>query len=116
MDQDRLRRAADDFRTVVQEHPGSDYAEDARQRLIFLRNEMARHELEVAAFDFERSAYPAAINRIDYMLDHFDGANVMDEGLVLQIRAYERLGMDDRAEEARRVLAANWPDHPEAES
>ena len=115
-DQARLRRAFDDFRSVVEQHPDSDYAEDAHQRMVFLRNEMARHEFEVAEFYFRRSAYTAAINRIDYLLDHYDGATVMEEGLALQIRAYERLGMDDRADEARRVLTSNWPDHPLAES
>lgn len=113
MDQERLRRAFSDFRTVVQDHPDSDYAEDARQRLVYLRNEMARHELEVAEFYFQRSAYMAAIKRVDYLIDNYDGAAAMADGLVLQMRAYQRMGMDDRAAEVRRVLEYNWPDLPE---
>lgn len=113
-DQRRLRRAFDDFRTIVQEYPDSDYAEDARQRLVYMRNEMARHEYQVAEFYFESSAYAAAVNRIDYLIANYDGATVMPNALALQIRAYRRMGMDDRAEEARRVLANNWPDHPAA--
>lgn len=111
-DQRRLRRAFDDFRTVVQQYPDSDYAEDAHQRLVFLRNEMARHEYEVAEFYFRRSAYTATVNRIDYLVAHYDQAPIMPEALALQIRAYEAMDMDDRADEVRRVLANNWPDHP----
>lgn len=113
MDQERLRRAFADFRTVVQEHPDSDYADDSRQRLVYLRNQMARHELEVAQFYFQRSAYMAVVNRVDYLIDNYDGAPVMADGLALQLRAYERMGLDDRADEVRRVLAHNWPDHPD---
>lgn len=112
MDQQRLRRAFDDFRTVVEQFPNSQYAVDARQRLVYLRNEMARHELEVARFYFKRSAYPAAINRIDYLMAHYDGAPVVPDALALQARAYEALDMPDMARDTRRVLAANWPDHP----
>lgn len=114
-DQERLRRAADDFRAVVEGFPDSDYAEDAHQRLIYLRNEMARHEYEVAEFYFQRSAFMATANRIDYLIAHYDGATVMPDALGLQIRAYQRLGMEDRADEARRVLANNWPEHPQAD-
>lgn len=112
MDQQRLRRVFDDFRTVVDDHPRSDYAEDARQRLVYLRNEMARHEYEVAEFYFRRSAYAAAVNRIDYLVANYDGAPVMPDALALQIRALNELGMTDRAEETRRVLVENWPDYP----
>lgn len=116
MDQQRLRRAFEDFHTIVNDYPQSDYAEDAHQRIVFLRNEMARHEYQVAEFYFRRSAYTAAVNRIDYLVAHYDGAIVMPDALALQIRAYNRMGMDDRADETRRVLAANWPDHPAADS
>ena len=112
MDQERLRRAFADFRRVVEQHGDSRYADDARKRLIFLRNQMAEHELTTARFYFERSAYTAVINRIDYLLSNYDGAPVTPEALALQIRAYERMGLDDLATDARRVLVTNWPDHP----
>lgn len=112
MDQQRLRKAFDDFRTVVEQFPDSEYAGDARKRLVYLRNEMARHELEVARFYFKRSAYAATINRIDFLMAHYDGAPAVPEALALQARAYEALDMPDMARVTRRVLAANWPDHP----
>lgn len=112
MDQQRLRKAFDDFSTVVDRFPNSDYAADARKRMVHLRNQMARHELEVARFYFKRSAYAAVINRIDYLVSHYDGAPAVADALALQIRAYRRLDMADMARDTRRVLAANWPDHP----
>lgn len=111
-DQQRLRLALNDFRAVVEQFPNSEYAADARKRVLYLRNQMARHELEVAQFYFKRSAYAAVINRIDYLIAHYDGAPAVPDALALQARAYDRLGMADMARDTRRVLAANWPDHP----
>lgn len=112
LDQQNLQRAFNDFRTIVREHPDSAYADDARQRMVYLRNQMARHEYQVAEFYLERSAYTAAINRVEYLLDNYDRAPVVPDALALQIQAYNEMGMSDRAAEARRVLQANWPDHP----
>lgn len=110
MDQRRLRRAFADFETVVDQHGDSEYADDARKRMIFLRNEMARHELQTARFYFERSAYTATLNRLEYLLSNYDGAPAVPEALALQARAYDQLGLDDLAEDSRRILVSNWPD------
>lgn len=110
MDQQRLRLAFADFRTVVEQHGDSAYADDARKRMIYLRNEMARHELETARFYFERSAYTAALNRIEYLLSRYDGAPVVPDALELQAEAYEHLGLHELAADSRRILARNWPD------
>lgn len=110
MDQQRLRLAFADFRTILEQHPDSAYADDARKRMIFLRNEMARHELETARFYYERSAYTATLNRIEYLLSHFDGAPTVPEALELQADTYERLGLEELAADSRRILARNWPE------
>jgi outer membrane protein assembly factor BamD len=111
MDQERLRKAFSDFRQVVAEHPDSRYADDARQRLTYLRNQMAAHELSVARFYFSRSAYTAVVNRVDYLLGHYDGTPAVADALALQARAYEELGMPEVAADTRRVLARTYPDH-----
>lgn len=114
MDQQRLRKAFADFRVVVTEHPDSRYAPDARKRLVYLRNQMARHEYAVARFYFRRSAFTAAVNRVDYLLSHYDGAPVVPDALALQARAYDRLGLADLAGDTRRVLAASFPERAAA--
>ncbi|MEX1081961.1 MAG: outer membrane protein assembly factor BamD [Halofilum sp. (in: g-proteobacteria)] len=111
MDPSLLRQAFSDFQTVVREHPQSRYVDDARQRLVYLRNELAQHELNVARFYFDRSAYAAALNRVDYLLSHYDRAASVPDALALKIDAYRALDMPDLAEDARRVLARNWPEH-----
>ena len=111
-DQQALVNSFADFDTLIRRFPTSIYAQDARRRMVFLRNEMAEHELKVAQFYFGRGAMLAAINRVKYMVDHYDGAIVLPDALALMAKAYRNMGMDDLADDTLRVLATNKPDHP----
>ena len=52
---------------LIENYPDSPYAFDARQRLISIRNRMARAEIHVANYYFTRGAYMAAANRGKYL-------------------------------------------------
>ena len=114
VNQNWLRAAYAEFDTLVRRYPDSRYAEDARARMAFLRDEMARHELITARFYFERGAMIAAVNRVSYLLEHFDGSRHVPDALALMISAYDALGQEDLAADTRRVLAATDPEHPAA--
>lgn len=46
-----------DFSVLVERFPESRYAEDARQRMVYLRNNLAKHEVNVARYYMRRGAY-----------------------------------------------------------
>ena len=116
VNQNWLRSAYAEFDTLVRRYPDSRYAADAQQRMGFLRDEMARHELITARFYFERGAMVAVVNRVAYLLEHFDGSRHVPDALALMASAYDALGQDDLAADTRRVLAATDPEHPEAKA
>ena len=97
------------LRQLVQRYPASEYAPDAEQRLVYLKNRLAEYENTVADYYMRRGAYVAALNRARNSLETYNGAEGNEESLRLMIRAYERLGMDDLAADTRRVLQANFP-------
>lgn len=105
IDQQALNNAFADFDTLIRRFPNSIYAPDAQQRLLFLRNEMARHELQVAQFYYGRGAMLATINRVKYIVEHFDGAPAVKEGLSLMVNAYRNMGLEGLADDTLRVLA-----------
>ena len=114
VNQNWLRSAYAEFDTLVRRYPSSKYAPDAQERMAFLRDEMARHELITARFYFERGAMVAAVNRTSYLLEHFDGSRHVPDALALMASAYDAMGQGDLAADARRVLTATDPEHPEA--
>ncbi|MCI0516612.1 MAG: outer membrane protein assembly factor BamD [Woeseiaceae bacterium] len=98
------------FRRLVERYPASPYAEDSRQRMIYLKNRLAAYENSVAAYYLKLGAYVAAANRAKTALEEYHGADSGAESLRLLIEAYEALGMTELAADARKVLEQNFPD------
>ena len=96
------------FNTLVRSYPDSIYAEDAKQRMIYLRNELAEHELTVADFYMRRGAYIAAANRAKYVMENYQGAPSMPQAVYVLELAYRQLGVDDLADDTQRIYAANY--------
>lgn len=103
------RDAFNDFKTIVNDHPESKYAADARQRMISIKSRLAKYELSVARFYLKREAYASAANRGRYILEYFSPSNEVEQALEIMIECYEKMGLDDLKNNARQVLAANYP-------
>jgi len=103
-----LIEAFDIFSLLVEKYPDSEYAEDAKLRMIYLRNELAEYELKVAKFYMRRGAYAASANRAKYIMQNYQGAEVMPESVYILEQAYTALGIKDLAEDTHRVYAQNY--------
>ena len=99
------------FGEMLSKFPDSDYAADARQRMVHLRNLLARSELYVANYYMQRGAFVAAANRARYVVENFSRAQDVPDALALLVEANYRLGLEDAANDALRVLAHNYPRH-----
>jgi outer membrane protein assembly factor BamD len=106
------RQAFADFSQLVHRFPESVYAPDARQRMIYLRNLLAEHELNVADYYMRRGAYVAAANRARGVVQHYSESTVTDDALAILVEANWRLGLDGAAQDALQILALNYPSHP----
>ncbi|MCC6594043.1 MAG: outer membrane protein assembly factor BamD [Xanthomonadales bacterium] len=111
-DQEAARQSFNDFSEMLRRYPQSGYAADARQRMVFLRNDLANSELTVARYYFRRGAYVGAANRAKYIVENYQQAAQVPDALALMMQSYEALGQQDLAADARRVLELNAPDHP----
>jgi outer membrane protein assembly factor BamD len=105
-------QAYNDFKIVTERYPNSRYAEDARQRMVELRNLFARHELDVGLYYLRRGAWVAAADRATHMLETYPGSMYQNDAVAIMAEAYTRLGNDKLAADARRVLETNDPKHP----
>jgi len=106
------RFALKDFTTLVNRYPKSNYSEDAAQRIVYLRNRLAQHEVNVAHYYMRRGAYVAAANRGKYVIENYPRTPAMPEALLMMAKAYKVLELDELSEDALRVLKQNYPGHP----
>lgn len=97
------------LKRLVERYPASEYAADAEQRMVYLRNRLAAYQNTVADYYLRRGAYVAAVNRAKYALEEFNGADSGKESLDIMIEAYEKLGMAEIAADARRVRENTFP-------
>lgn len=97
------------FQTLIERHPGSEYVNDARQRMIFLRNRLAEYEIHVADYYLRRRAYVAALSRARYCIENYDGAPATRDALDIMISSYEGMGLKNLAQESRAIYALNFP-------
>lgn len=111
-DQHNARQAFLDFSELVEKYPHSKYANDARERMEYLRDNLARYELYIAEFYLERKAYVAAINRAEYVVESYQQTPSVANALVVMIKGYRALGLEKLETDLTRVLALNFPDHP----
>lgn len=106
------RQSFADFSQLLTRFPDSEYAADARKRMIYLRNLLARYEVHVANYYFSRKAYLAAANRGRNVVENYQRTTAVPDALAVMVQAYKLLGMDDLANEALVTLRTNYPDHP----
>ena len=104
------------FTELLTKYPQSPYGPDARKRMEYIRNVLARYEIHVANYYFKRGAFLAAANRGKFVVENMQGTPAVPDGLAVMTQAYELLGMEELSASALKVLKANFPDYPHLKS
>jgi len=100
------------LKELVERYPKSRYYKDATQRMIYLVNTLAQHELHVARYYMKRTAFLAALNRAKYVLEYYPNSTSVEEALVISISAYDYMDLTDLKEDTMRILKTNYPQNP----
>lgn len=111
-DPEPLRQAFYSFRSLLEAHPESRYAADARRRMATLRELLAQHELQICQYYIRRGAWVAAINRARGIVLSYAGTPAVAEALHVLLQGYQHIGLPALKEDVRRVLRLNYPHHP----
>jgi len=110
-DQSMAQDAFMDFGELIRRFPDSRYVPDARQRMVFLRNNLAAYEIGVAQYYLRRKAYIAAVNRARYALETYPNTPQLSEALIVLVKAYDKLKLPELSEGSMEVLSLNYPDN-----
>ena len=97
------------FKDLIARFPESKYAPDAAQRMQYLVNAMAAHELHVARYYMKRGAYLAAVNRAQIVVKNFAATPQVEEALFIMVKGYDQLNLPELRNDAERVMRQNFP-------
>jgi len=111
-DQGNTLQSFEDFNELVTKFPNSRYAPDARQRMIYLRDNLSKAQIHIALFYLKEGAYVASINRSKEILERYERTPAVGDALAIMVISYRALGQEKLAADSERVLKLNFPDHP----
>lgn len=95
------------FSRLVNSLPNSAYAHDARLRMLFLRERLAKHQWHIVEYYQRKKAWVAVANRSKLILEDYAGSSYTHDALMAMANAYEQLGLSDLAEDAKKTAALN---------
>jgi outer membrane protein assembly factor BamD len=109
------RESFEMFKELYNRYPDSRYAADSLYRMELLVNSLARHELHVARYYLRRGAWLAAVGRAQDVITRFPQSPSRREALDIMVEAYDRMGLTELRDDAKKVLALNYPGDPLAQ-
>ncbi|OWT56276.1 outer membrane protein assembly factor BamD [Candidimonas nitroreducens] len=104
-----LRESYESFNQLIKRYPDSTYTPDAKLRVAWLVDAIARNEVHVAQYYYERGAYVAAANRAQKAVTDFQGVPIAEKALYIMYLSYDKLGMTQLRDDAKRILDKNFP-------
>jgi outer membrane protein assembly factor BamD len=108
-DPKQAKESFEAFRELAQRFPNSKYTPDARLRMAFIKNSLARSDVHVARFYLQRGAYVAAMNRAQAAVQEYRDVPAVEEALFILYQCYDKLGLEQLRNDTRRVLESTYP-------
>lgn len=109
-DQAETKKAMAAMEEIIDRFPDSEYADDARLKVIQTRDQMAGKEMQVGRYYLERREYVAAVNRFKTVVTSYQDTRHVEEALYRLVEANLALGIVPEAQTAGAVLGHNFPD------
>ena len=103
------QQSFDELSDFISRYPNSEYVPHAKQRMIYLRNLLAEHEIYVADFYMKRGAYLAAVGRAKYVIEHLPNTPQTPNALSILVEAYDLLDYQELRQTNLQILKQNYP-------
>ncbi len=104
-----LKVAYQNFVDFIRRYPSSTYAVDAAQRMQFIGQELAEAEMNAARFNIKRKAWVAALERGQWVVEHYPNTPQIPEALATIAYSYQKLGDQTSANQYIDLLKLNYP-------
>lgn len=108
-DQQLSRDAIDTYNLVISNYPKSEYAQDAKEKLLVAYDQLAGKEMSVGRYYLGNGQYTAAINRFRVVVETWQTSTHIEEALFRLTEGYLLLGLVNEAQTAAAVLGHNYP-------
>ncbi len=109
--QDNTRSASATFRELIARFPNSDYAFDARDKLIFVDEHLAGAKMAVGRYQVSQENYVGALKNFHEVAQRYSFSNQGPEAYYRLFEIYHKIGLKDEAKKMRNQLKSRFPNN-----
>ncbi len=103
--------ALQQFQTLVQRFPNSEYAKNAENKIIILKNYIAGKVMFAARNDMKKENWPSAIGRLQSIVTDAQETVMTPEAMFRLTEAYTAIGLPEQVNGYSEMLKLNFPDN-----
>ena len=96
------------FQYIVREYPETDFALDAKFKLLLIDNILASKEMYVARYYMDKKKWIPAINRFKKVVQEYDKTIYIEEALHRLVEIYYVVGLTEESEKYATTLGYNY--------
>lgn len=96
------------FQSFIETYPNSPYVNDARQRILFMKDQLAEREYRIAEYYQERGAYLSSARHCQSILYSYRDTKWLEKAMRMLADNYDKLKLTGPAENTRKVIAASF--------
>ena len=104
-------KALSNFNLIITKYPNSKYAKDARLKIQYIKNSLARNELNIGKFYLKKKAPASSIKRFKLILEDYQNTTVIPETLYRLSEALITIGLKEEAKKSSAILNYNFPNN-----
>ena len=108
-DQQLSRDAIETYTLIINNYPTSEYADDAKEKLIVAYDQLAGKEMSVGRYYLGNGQYLAGVNRFRVVVEEYQTSTHIEEALYRLTEGYLLLGLVNEARSSAAVLGHNYP-------
>ncbi len=109
--QDNTQQASFIFRELVARFPATDYAPDAKEKLVFIDEHMAGAKMSVGRYQIKTLNYVGALENFRDVTVRYQNTNQAPEAYLRLVEIYYKIGLKEEARKAFYYLKAKYPDN-----
>jgi outer membrane protein assembly factor BamD len=97
------------FKIITTKYPNSVYAKDAKLKIEYINNSLAKNELMIGVFYLKNNSPVSSIKRFKSILENYQNTAVIPETLYRLCEAFLMIGLEEEAIKSSSLLNYNFP-------
>ena len=103
-----LLKSKENFTLILDEYPNTDFALDAKFKLLLIDNILASKEIYIGRYYVQREKWIPAINRFTIVVNEYGETEYVEEAIHRLVEIYYKLGLENEAKKYAILLGYNY--------